>query len=160
MTDELAGTTTNGSTTGSSSLGRTARLSSSSSTAPSPATIPELSCLAVSPDGRHVAVGDHKGQLRVFDMNTLSLTLVMESHDGEVLAVDYSPLIIPGGGYLLASGGRDGTVHVYDARKDYDIVRTMTDHTEDVTAVRFAAGGKVLVSCSTDKRVMFRCVRD
>jgi WD40 repeat protein len=112
--------------------------------------------VAVSPDGKFVAVGDHKGQLRVFDMSTLSLMLVLDSHDGEVLAVDYSPLITPGGGYLLASGGCDGTVHVYDARKDYDIVRTMTDHDEGVTVVRFAAGGKVLVSCSTNNRVMFR----
>jgi len=146
-----------------------------------------------------------------------------EAHNGVLLALDYStPAGGDGGGCWLASGGRDGLIHVYDVRvgvgwvgwwasgwrgekllltlleraarsscpllskqlerlagrpaikhahpfastvtqpthqMNYELVDTLDDHKAAVTGVRFAAGGKRLISCSADGGVVFRCVR-
>lgn len=77
----------------------------------------QLRCLRAGPGGRHLAVGDDCGNLRVFDAASLALLRTHEAHDGMLLCLDYSAhgSAASGGGVLLASGGRDGLVHLYDA---------------------------------------------
>ncbi|KAI8476446.1 MAG: hypothetical protein J3K34DRAFT_510027 [Monoraphidium minutum] len=125
-----------------------------------------LRCLRASPDGRHLAVGDESGNLRVYDLATLKLLRLLEAHNGVVLSLDFSPAADAdggggsggggGGAALLASGGRDGLIHLYDARAGYGLVDTLDDHRAAVTGVRFAAGGRSLISCSADGSIVFR----
>ena len=114
-----------------------------------------LRCLAVSPDGAHVACGDVSGNLRVFDLSTLQLVAYREAHDGEVLTLDYSPMT-PEGFCLLASGSRDSLIHLYDVQQEYELLETLGDHAASVTAVKFGADGTSLISCSADKSIKFR----
>jgi WD40 repeat protein len=50
----------------------------------------QLKCLRISHDGRHVAVGDACGNVRVYDLTTLTLIACKEAHEGPVLSLDYS----------------------------------------------------------------------
>jgi hypothetical protein len=42
-------------------------------------------------------------------------------------------------------------------QRNFDLVETLDDHRAPVTAVRFAAGGKSLISCGADGGIVFRC---
>lgn len=50
----------------------------------------QLKCIRISHDGRHVAVGDASGNVRVYDLTTLTLIACKEAHEGPVLSLDYS----------------------------------------------------------------------
>eukprot|EP00898_Chlorokybus_atmophyticus_P000358 jgi/Chlat1/1322/Chrsp118S01722 len=110
-------------------------------------------CVCVSPDGRHVAAGDPQGNLRVWDLTTRQLISFQEAHDAEVLTVHYST---GASDALLASGGRDRLIHLYNAKNDYNLAATLDDHSASITSVRFAANGTRLLSSSADKSVVFR----
>eukprot|EP00873_Tetraselmis_striata_P000650 jgi/Tetstr1/420914/TSEL_011976.t1 len=117
--------------------------------------VPVLRCLKASPDGRQLVAGDRKGNLRVFDVAGLKEVAVLEAHDSEILSLDCSPCGM-GGGFLLASGGRDHLVHVYDGQRSYQRLATLDEHGAAVTAVRFASRGNRLVSCGADRSLVFR----
>ena len=64
--------------------------------------------------------------------------------------------------WLVASGGRDRTVHVHEvtvASADAGtatirLVQTLADHSGTVTSVRFGNGGATLVTAAMDKNVI------
>jgi WD40 repeat protein len=95
-----------------------------------------LRCVCASRDGRHLAAGDAAGNVRVYDLASLSLIALKEAHDGGVLCLDYSPAALAGAGFLV-SGGRDGVLHIYDVAQGYTLVNTLDEHSAAVTAVRF-----------------------
>lgn len=80
-----------------------------------------IRCFRVSHDGRHVAAGDWYGNIRIHDLEDSNLNeiKVIEAHENEVLALDYTRQIdsktairesnpnIEEEAYLLASGSRD-----------------------------------------------------
>lgn len=136
----------------------------------------QLRCMRVSADGRLLAVGDTAGNVHVYDVATLKLLVVQEAHDSDVLCLDFSPppqqQQRPGsaaakhsskatggrdGRGLAVSGSRDMLVHVYDACNGFRLLETLDDHEAEVTAVRFTAGGRGLVSCGADHSIIFRC---
>lgn len=122
--------------------------------------------ITVSPDGNHLAAGDSSGNLRIFDLNSLLLHSFQEAHDAEILSLAYTTIVNENNpcdtaltsNSLLASGGRDRLIHVYDVNRYYDVVETLDDHTSSITTVRFACNGSKLLSCSADKSVVFRDV--
>jgi hypothetical protein len=62
---------------------------------------------------------------QIYDLVTLKLLRLLEAHNGVLLALDFSPGTHTGhgagedgqggGSCLLASGGRDGLIHLFDA---------------------------------------------
>ncbi|XP_068564393.1 mitogen-activated protein kinase-binding protein 1-like [Cebidichthys violaceus] len=112
--------------------------------------------ICVSPDGKHLASGDRNGMLRVHDLSSMEEILKVESHDAEILCLEYSK---PETGLkLLATASRDRLIHVLDAEDDYSLVQTLDEHSSSITAVRFAANdNKVrMISCGADKSIYFR----
>ena len=80
----------------------------------------------------------------------------MESHDSEVISLAYSaavpskkelgPNAAQGANsqtpqakarYLLASGGRDKLVHLYDSEKDYEAFTVLDHHASTITSLQF-----------------------
>ena len=56
-------------------------------------------------------------------------------------------------GTLLASGGADDTIHLWNlAKRPYALVRTLTGDSGYIRSVAFSPDGKTLASGSTDKR--------
>ncbi|XP_068433202.1 mitogen-activated protein kinase-binding protein 1-like [Clinocottus analis] len=111
--------------------------------------------ICVSPDGTHLASGDRNGMLRVHDLRSLEEILRVESHDAEILCLEYSK---PETGLkLLATASRDRLIHVLDAEDDYSLLQTLDEHSSSITAVRFAANdNKVrMISCGADKSIYF-----
>jgi WD40 repeat protein len=70
-------------------------------------------------------------------------------HSLSVFALAYSP-----DGKLLASGGGDGTVKIWDAR-EHELIRTIAAHTGGVSAVAWLQGGSTLASAGDNGTVKF-----
>uniref|UniRef100_A0A3B3US24 WD repeat domain 62 n=1 Tax=Poecilia latipinna TaxID=48699 RepID=A0A3B3US24_9TELE len=108
--------------------------------------------LGISPDGKHLAAGDRCGNLRIFDLESLTELLKIEAHNSEVLCLEFSPL--SSGVKLLASASRDRLIHVFNQEKNYNLQQTLNDHSASITAVKFTGeGGVQLVSCGADKSI-------
>ena len=69
------------------------------------------------------------------------------SDSGRVLSLAFSP-----DGTLLASGSRDNTVGLWDARTGH-LVRTLKGHSNDVNSVAFSPDSTLLASGSDDRTV-------
>jgi WD40 repeat protein len=103
--------------------------------------------LAFSPDSRHLAVTDHGGRIRVWDVVANQGTFRLEGHTQNVNSLAFSP-----DGTRLASASKDHTVRLWDLAQRKPL-HVLQGHTEEVTAVAFSADGRQLVSASDDLTV-------
>lgn len=76
--------------------------------------------------------------------NIMPKAVVMSGHKGPVLAVSFRPT---GNGNVLASGGEDGSVRVWDAAAGAETF-SLAGHREGVRKLAWAASGRVLASGS------------
>lgn len=129
--------------------------------------------MAVNPNGLEFACGDRTGRLKVFDINNLDKPKIsIQAHDSEILSLGYSPaanrsvLLSPTSSSspvvsLLASGGRDSLVHVFNlgsksSGSTFDLISTLSLHESAVSIVKFTPDGHRLISCGTsDQKMVF-----
>jgi transcription initiation factor TFIID subunit 5 len=74
--------------------------------------------LALSPDGKSVASAADDGEVLVWDLGTARQTHAFVGHRGPVYSLDYAG---GGRGNLLASGGADETVRLWDTAVGVDL---------------------------------------
>ncbi|XP_021290055.1 mitogen-activated protein kinase-binding protein 1 [Herrania umbratica] len=122
--------------------------------------------MAVSSDGKYLAVGDCEGNLHIYDLHNSDYTCIKDSHDAEILSLSFSlssTKDADSGGdmdnhYLLASGGRDRIIHLYDVKRNFNLIESIDDHSAAVTSVKLACNGCKILSCSADRSLVFRDV--
>ncbi|WP_372366341.1 WD40 repeat domain-containing serine/threonine protein kinase [Candidatus Uabimicrobium sp. HlEnr_7] len=111
-----------------------------------------ISCMALSPDGRYLAMGHHSGNLRIIDLHRRRYVLHSNVHNGVVLSLCYSP-----DGKWLASGGGDYRVKLWPISKKYNKKlrekHVLKGHKMSVTALSFTHNSTVLASGSKDKKI-------
>ena len=89
----------------------------------------EVTSLALSPDGATVAVGYHAGVINLFAVRTGALQVTLHGHRSAVTSLHYSK-----GGTVLASGGRDTDVILWDLVTESGLYR-LKGHKDGVNGV-------------------------
>ncbi|KAH9736379.1 transducin/WD40 repeat-like superfamily protein [Citrus sinensis] len=122
--------------------------------------------MAVSSEGKYLAAGDFDGNLHIYDLKSSDYTYIEDAHDAEILSLSFSLSSkkddvleeVTDSHYFLASGGRDRTIHLYDVKRNFDLIESIDDHSAAVTAVKFTCNGRKILSCSADRSLVFRDV--
>ncbi|GAB5035806.1 wd repeat-containing protein 3 [Nannochloropsis oceanica] len=96
----------------------------------------EVTALALSPDGRTVAVGYHAGVINLFEIKTGILKVTLHGHRSGGVAC----LVFSRGGTVLASGGRDTDIILWDLVAESGLYR-LKGHKDGVTGLVFIEGG-------------------
>jgi WD40 repeat protein/serine/threonine protein kinase len=101
--------------------------------------------LACSPDGTVLAVSGRNG-IYLYTTPDLDTKGFIET-GSLILSVVYSP-----NGNLLAAGGWDGSVHLFDVGSDM-LLDTLNSHTGEVNSMAFSPDGEYLISGGSDGTV-------
>ena len=104
--------------------------------------------VAFSPDGKWVALGMWSGQVSIWDFATGRPRCSFQEHTNAINALCFSHL-----GSLLASGGKDKRVVIYDPRQG--VRHHLDGHWDEVSGLAFAPDDKTLVSTSPDGTIRF-----
>jgi microtubule-associated protein-like 6 len=116
--------------------------------------------LAISPDGKDLAIGCHNGNLYIYDANTLKNKYKKkEKTQISIEEMKYSP-----DGKYLATGGEDkdsDTFHhvfIYDVEQKYKRLKKMKGHTSRVTHIDWSESGDITQSNSTSYELLYHDV--
>jgi len=106
-----------------------------------------IDCLALSPDGRYLAVGCQDGTLQIRSLTNDAEPVIMVGHRDAVLSVAFAP----DGGTLL-SGSADQTAILWDlmAMQPREV---LSAHHGSVRAVCFSPDGTLLATGSADETI-------
>ncbi|WP_157518296.1 NACHT and WD repeat domain-containing protein [Herbidospora mongoliensis] len=94
----------------------------------------------LGPDGRTLALA-YGSVVELWDNQTRRRTGRLGGHDGDVRAVAFSP-----DGRLLATGGADRVIRLWDPSRAVPAGPALLGHTGDVLSVAFSPDGSVLAS--------------
>ena len=104
--------------------------------------------VAFTGDADKFAAASHDWKIALWDARQPSAPLhVLEGHENAVQALAYAP-----GPMLIASGGADKTVRLWDATT-LDLKRTYRGNRDFVTAVAFSPNGRMLAGGALDGRI-------
>jgi small GTP-binding protein len=98
--------------------------------------------VAIAHDGKRAVSGFHDGKVRVWDLDSGKLEMVLEGHSHIVTSV-----AISADGWLAVSGSRDKTVIVWNLF-DHKPTRVFLGHRDQVNAVALSSSGNIAVSVS------------
>jgi periodic tryptophan protein 2 len=120
----------------------------------------QISSVKMNPSGDWIAFGcPHLGQLLVWEWKSETYVLKQQGHLFDMKCLAYSP-----DGSLIATGGDDGKVKIWNASSGYCFV-TFSDHTCSISDIAFSSRGNVVFSASLDGTVRaydlvrYRCFR-
>ncbi len=100
--------------------------------------------LALSPDGKTLALAQARGRVRLCDVDTQNIRATLLGHSADVLGVAFSP-----DGLTLATAGRDHTVRLWDPVTGLELL-TLSGHAAPVQAIAFSPDGTILATGSHD----------
>lgn len=108
----------------------------------------ESRCLAFAPDERTLAIGERKGDIRLFDLSTGSLRHVLAGHLRPVNSLAFAP-----DGSLLASASGDGTARMWHTAAGRELT-TFKAHAGSVNSVGFSQDGRIVATGGVDRKLL------
>lgn len=107
------------------------------------------SCMAFSPDGRHLVSGNWWNGVEFWDLRESRRIWSSKGHTSLLYGVAFSP-----DGKLSVSGSLDNTLKIWDVESGREI-RTLDGHTAGVTDVAFSPDGRFILSAGHDQVIRF-----
>ncbi|HSZ71293.1 MAG TPA: hypothetical protein VK750_01370 [Cytophagaceae bacterium] len=104
--------------------------------------------LALSPDGKHLAVGYSDHHVRIFSLEDRNLMVSIPAHENSVFTLAYSQ-----DGKQLLSGGRDARLKIWNVNAGYALQQSIVAHMYAINDIAFSPDGRYFVTCSMDKSI-------
>jgi WD40 repeat protein len=108
-------------------------------------TLSDINDIALSPDGKLLAIAGEDGSVRLGDMQTGVERHALSGHTHGVSAVAFSPE-----GKLLASASQDSTIRLWDVANE-TVLDTITGLKGKVRSIAFSPDGKFIAAGSQDR---------
>lgn len=109
-------------------------------------TTTELTCVTMRNDGRHTAVGDSRGNLRILETREGIVVKIISCHEGALTSLCFNPQ-----GSILATGGNDGVIKLFSG-DSFDCSYSFVAHSAPIRRLLFSFNGYHLTSvCSSGK---------
>jgi len=96
--------------------------------------------------GNVLGIGDSEGVVQLWDVGQTKLVRSMSGHSDRVATLDWNQ-------HILASGARDGAVHLHDVRVAQHQVGVMEGHQQEVCGLKWSSCGRYLASGGNDNTV-------
>jgi WD40 repeat protein len=110
-----------------------------------------FSCMALSPDGKHLATGGIDGTVRVWDVETGKLARALIGHQYYVYGLCWSP----DGNTLASAGSFDATIRLWDTRSGHPL-RVIKGLPSYVVQVTWSPDGKSLLAAGGESGIVTR----
>ncbi|KAJ2884968.1 beta transducin [Coemansia asiatica] len=91
----------------------------------------EVTCIARSPNGSDYAVGYSDGSIRLFDLSSNTVKVILNGHRGKITALQFDPT-----GTVLASGARDTDIIFWDVVGEVGLFK-LRGHKDEITGIAF-----------------------
>ncbi|XP_011094969.1 mitogen-activated protein kinase-binding protein 1 [Sesamum indicum] len=122
--------------------------------------------MAVSSDGKHLAAGDCLGNIHIFNLYTSNYIFIQDVHVADILSLsfnladknDIASTEALESHHFLASGGRDGRIHLFDVDRNFTLFGSIDYHSCAVTAVKVAQSGREILSCGADGSLVLHSI--
>ena len=114
-----------------------------------PGDIDHVVSVALSPNGKTIAMGSYDGPIHLYDLDTSENKITLSGHKWQVRSLAFSP-----DGGTLVSGGWDQTIRLWDVETG-EHKQTLTGHKEWVRSLALSPDGKTISSGSGDGTIHF-----
>jgi len=111
-------------------------------------------CLAFSPGGSYLAVGDGQGKAQIWDVRTGALTKEFTGGAGPVWSIAFTP-----DGHCVTAAGADGIIRVWDFISG-TLIFSLSGHNRPVASVDVSTHGDFVASGSYDGTVKIWSLKD
>ncbi|GMF45478.1 unnamed protein product [Phytophthora fragariaefolia] len=112
-----------------------------------------LITVAVRLDQREIATGDQEGNVVVASLPLEKAVIRIGAHSSKVNCLAYSGLNADGA-ILMASGGKDRLIQLYDCQRGHTVLSTLESHAAAVATISFSRDARTLFSSGADNAVM------
>lgn len=110
-----------------------------------------INSICFSPDGKQLACGTFRGDVRVYDVKNGALLLdPLQGHRDLVCCILWSP-----NGNRLFSASADKTICCWNSDTGEQIGRPWTGHTDEIRSLSISPDGSIIASASMDRTVRF-----
>ncbi len=110
-------------------------------------TFPSIFCVALSPDGKLLAMGDYASEIHIWQLANRQKLFTCHGHTRPVWGLAFSP-----DGLRLYSSSDDETVRVWDTTNGRSL-QTLTGHTAMIRNLALSPDGTLLTTPSYDQTV-------
>ncbi|KAJ1827290.1 beta transducin, partial [Coemansia sp. RSA 2599] len=93
----------------------------------------EVTCIARCPKGSDYAVGYSDGSIRLFDLTSNTVKVILNGHRGRITALQFDPT-----GTVLASGARDTDIIFWDVVGEVGLFK-LRGHKDEITGIAFVS---------------------
>ena len=114
-----------------------------------PGDIDRVVSVALSPNGKTIAMGSSDGRIYLRDLDTIENKITLSGHKRQVWSLAFSS-----DGKTLASGSFDQTIRLWDSHTG-EHKKTLMGHTSLVRSIAFSPDGKTIASSSSDGTIRF-----